>query len=134
VVSWMTAAVLPVPGGLASDLVESLDYPMMASEARLRDVVPDPPGGLLGIDDAIARSLSSDRPRPVNGLDDPHHLADTDPSWAGGDTARIRQLAQAITPSIVWPALGLLELVPGPVAGAVRTGLDTVINLAPKAG
>jgi hypothetical protein len=134
VVSWMTAAVLPVPGGLASDLVESLDYPMMASESRLRDLVPDPPGGLVGIDDSIARSLSSDRPRPVNELADPHHLADTDPSWAGGDTARIRQLAQAITPSIMWPALGLLGLVPGPVAGAVRTGLDTVINLAPKAG
>ncbi len=47
VVSWMTAAVLPVPGGLAADLVESLDHPMMASEARLRDLVPDPPGGLL---------------------------------------------------------------------------------------
>jgi len=134
VVSWMTSAVLPVPGGLAANLVESLDYPMMASEARLRDVVPDPPGGLVGIDDAIARSLSSDRPRPVNDLADPHHLADSDPSWAGGDTARIRQLAQAITPSIMWPALGLLGLVPGPVAGAVRTGLDTVINLAPKAG
>ena len=30
-VSWVTSAVLPVPGGLASDLVESLDHPMMAS-------------------------------------------------------------------------------------------------------
>jgi hypothetical protein len=105
---------------------------MMASEARLRDVVPDPPGGLLGIDDAITRALSSDRPRPVNELADPHHLADTDPSWAGGDIARIRQLAQAVTPSIVRPALGLLGFVPGPVAGAVRTGLDTVINFVPK--
>jgi hypothetical protein len=125
--------VLPVPGGLASDLVESLDYPMMASEARLRDVIPDPPGGLLGIDDAISRALSSGRPRPVNELADPHHLADTDPSWAGGDTARIRQLARAVTPPIVRPALGLLGLVPGPVAAAVRTGLDTLISLVPKA-
>lgn len=132
VVSWMTAAVLPVPGGLAADLVESLDYPMMASEARLRDVVPDPPGGLLGIDDAIARALSSNGPQPVNELADPHHLADTDPSWAGGDAARIRQLAHAITPPIVRPALGLLGLVPGPVAAALRTGLDTLINLVPK--
>ena len=133
VVSWMTAAVLPVPGGLAADLVESLDHPMMASEARLRDLVPDPPGGLLGIDDAISRALSSDRPRPVNALADPHHLADTDPPWAGGDTARIQQLARAVTPSIARPVLGLLGLVPGPVAAALRTGLDTLINLAPKA-
>jgi hypothetical protein len=104
---------------------------MMASEARLRDLVPDPPGGLLGIDDSISRALSSDRRRPVNALADPHHLADTDPPWAGGDAVRIRQLARAVTPSIARPALGLLELVPGPVAGALRTGLDTLINFAP---
>jgi uncharacterized protein YbjT (DUF2867 family) len=133
VVSWMTAAMLPVPGGLAADLVESLDHPMMASEARLRDVVPDPPCGLLGIDQAISRALSSDRPRPVDELADPHHLADTDPTWAGGDTVRIQQLARAVTPSIARPALGLLALAPGPVAAALRTGLDALINLAPKA-
>ena len=131
VVSWLTAAVLPVPGGLAADLVDSLDHPMMASEARLRDLVPDPPGGLLGIDDAISRALSSDRRRPVNALADPHHLADTDPPWAGGDAVRIQQLARAVTPSIARPALGLLALVPGPVAGALRTGLDTLINFTP---
>jgi uncharacterized protein YbjT (DUF2867 family) len=133
VVSWMTAAVLPVPGGLAADLVQSLDHPMMASEARLRDLVSDPPGGLLGIDAAISRALSSDRPRPVNALADPHHLADTDPHWAGGDMVRIQQLARAVIPSIARPALGLLGLVPGPVAAALRTGLDTMINLASKA-
>jgi uncharacterized protein YbjT (DUF2867 family) len=133
VVSWMTAAVLPVPSGLASDLVESLDHPMMASDAHLRDFVPDPPAGLVCIDEAISRSLSSDRPRPVNDLADAHHLADTDPSWAGGDTLRIQQLARVVTPSIAHPALGLLGLVPGPVAAALRTGLDTLINLAPKA-
>jgi uncharacterized protein YbjT (DUF2867 family) len=133
VVSWMTAAVLPVPGGLASDLVESLDHPMMASDAHLRDLVPDPPAGLVGIDEAITRSLSSDHPRAVNDLADPHHLADTDPSWAGGDALRIQQLARPITPSIVRPVLGLLGSVPGPVAAALRTGLDTVISLVPKA-
>jgi uncharacterized protein YbjT (DUF2867 family) len=133
VVSWMTAAVLPVPGGLASDLVESLDHPMVASEARLRDVVADPPGGLVGIDEAISRSLSSRQPPPVNALADPHHLADTDPAWAGGDTLRIQRLVQPITPPIVRPVLGLLGAVPGPVAGALRTGLDTLVSFVPKA-
>jgi uncharacterized protein YbjT (DUF2867 family) len=133
VVSWLAAAVLPVPGGLAADLVQSLDHPMMASEAGLRDLVSDPPGGLVGIDAAISRALSSDRPRPVNALADPHHLADTDPHWAGGDMVRIQQLARAVIPSIARPALGLLGLVPGPVAAALRTGLDTMINLASKA-
>jgi uncharacterized protein YbjT (DUF2867 family) len=132
-VSLVTSAVLPVPGGLASDLVESLDHPMMASGNGLRDLVPDPPDGLVGIDEAITRALASRKPQPVDSLIDPHHLADTDPTWAGGDTFRIRQLASAITPAFARPVLGLLDVVPGPVAAAVRTGLDTAIGLVPKA-
>jgi hypothetical protein len=65
-------------------------------------------------------------------LADPHHLADTDPTWAGGDISRIRTLASMVTPSVAHPALGLLGAVPGPVAGWLRTGLDTMIGLAPK--
>lgn len=132
VVSWVTAAVLPVPGGLAADLVQSLDHPMMASETRLRELVPDPPGGLIGVEEAITRSLGSRRRRPVDELTDAHHLAETDPHWAGGDTLRIQQVAGAVTPGIVHPALGLIGGVPGPVAGAVRTGLDTLLHLVPK--
>ena len=131
VVSMVTAVVLPVPGGLAADLVESLDHPMRASDG-LRELVADPPGGLMAIDDAIKRSLSNGRPRPVNELTDPHHLADTDPVWAGGDAHRIRQVARAVTPPIARPALGLLNAVPGPVAAALRTGLDSLLNLIPK--
>lgn len=131
-VSLVTSAVLPVPGGLAADLVESLDHPMMASGNGLRDLVPDPPGGLVEIDEAITRALESRKPLPVDALADPHHLADTDPVWAGGDTLRIRQLARHITPAFARPALGLLGVVPGPVAGAVRTGLDTAIGLVPR--
>lgn len=132
VVSWLTGAILPVPGGLAGDLVESLDYPMRATQDGLRDLVPDPPGGLVGIEDAIARSLSTRRARPVNELEDVHHLADTDPQWAGGDLRRIRRLAAAVTPSFARPALDLLAVVPKPVAGAVRQGLDHLIGLVPK--
>jgi hypothetical protein len=106
---------------------------MMASDTRLRDIVPDPPDGLLCIDDAITRALASDRRRPVDDLADPHHLADSDPLWAGGDTLRIKQLARPFTPAIVRPVLGLLGAVPGPIAGALRTGLDTVLGLVPKA-
>jgi hypothetical protein len=131
--SWLTAVALPVPQGLAGDLVESLDHPMLASGARLR--VPDPPGGLLSVDDAIALALADQRnhpPRPVNNLADPHHLADSDPIWAGGDALRIRRIARAVTPPIARPTLSLLNLVPGPVAGALRTSLDLLIALTPK--
>ncbi len=131
VASMLTALALPVPGGLAADLVESLDHPMRASDG-LRAVVPDPPGGLLTIDEAMKRSLSNGRPRPVDELSDPHHLADTDPAWAGGDTLRIQRLARSVTPPIARPALGLINVVPGPVAAALRTGLDSLIHLIPK--
>jgi len=130
--SRVTAVALPVPGGLAADLVESLDHPMMASDDGLAGLVPDPPGGLVGIDDAITRALSSRRRLPVNALADSHHLADTDPDWAGGDVSRIRQLAAMVTPAFTRPALGLFNAMPGPAAAALRTGLDTLIGLAPK--
>lgn len=135
VVSRLSGLVLPVPGGLAGDLIQSLDHPMTASKEGLRDIVEDPAGGLTRIDEAIRRSLSPQRRRPVNRLIDVHHLADTDPQWAGGDNQRITQLVRTVTPPIARPALGLLGLlglVPGPVVGAMRTGLDTVVNLIPK--
>lgn len=130
--SKVTGLVLPVPGSLAADLVESLDHPMEASDDGLRDLVPDPPGGLVTVEDAVTLSLSGGEPRPVDGLADPHHLADTDPDWAGGDVLRLRRIAALVTPAAVRPVLGLLEAVPGPVAGAVRAGLDTLLSLAPK--
>ena len=132
VASWVTAVVLPVPDGLAADLVESLDYPMQASGTGLRDLIPDPEGGLLSVEEAIDRALSNRRPRPVNALADPHHLADSDPAWAGGDALRLRRLAAIVTPSIAHPGLGLVDVVPGPIAGALRTGLDILLTLTSK--
>jgi uncharacterized protein YbjT (DUF2867 family) len=133
--SLVTGVALPVPQGLAGDLVESLDHPMRASGSGLRDLVPDPPGGMVGVEEAIMRSLEgqSGHPPPVNALADTHHLADTDPVWAGGDALRIRRLARAVTPPIVRPTLSLVSMVPGPLAGALRTGLDFLVTLAPKA-
>ncbi len=133
--SLVTGVALPVPQGLAGDLVESLDHSMRASGSGLRDLVPDPPGGLVGVQEAITRSLEgqSGHPSPVNALADPHHLADTDPTWAGGDALRIRRLARAVTPPFARPPLGLVNLVPGPLAGALRTYLDILVALTPKA-
>ena len=132
VASLITGVALPVPQGLAGDLVESLDHPMVASGTGLRDHVPDPPGGLVDVEDAIALALGNEPPRPVNALKDPHHLADTDPAWAGGDALRIRRLARAVTPPIARPTLRLVNLVPGPLAGALRTYLDILVTLTPK--
>ncbi|MET0456455.1 MAG: NAD(P)H-binding protein [Mycobacterium sp.] len=130
-VSQVAALFVPVPGGLAADLVESLDFPMTASNDGLRPFVPDPPGGRVSIEEAIELSLASRRQLPVDRLADPHHLADTDPDWAGGDILRLRKLAAMVTPAHARPALALLGAVPGPVAGWWRAGLDTLIGLAP---
>jgi len=132
VASLITGVALPVPQGLAGDLVESLDHPMVACGTGLRDRVPDPPEGLIGVAEAIALALQDEPPRPVNALKDPHHLADTDPAWAGGDALRIRRLARAVTPPIARPTLRLLNMVPGPLAGALRTYLDILVTLTPK--
>lgn len=110
---------------------------MTASAHRLGDVVSDPDGGLVGIEDAIARSLEPVEPKPVDRLTDPHHLADTDAEWAGGDALRIQRLAAMVTPSFAHPALGLISAVPKPVAGAVRAGLDAldaISGMLPKPG
>ena len=109
---------------------------MVASVSGLRDRVPDPPGGLLGVDAAIAMALadgSNRRLKPVNALTDPHQLADSDPAWARGDALYIRRLARAITPSVARPTLRLVNMVPGPLAGVLRTGLDILFTLTPKA-
>ena len=130
--SKVAGSVVPVPTGLAVDLIESLDYPMTASGSLLSDVVPDPPGGLTTIAAATAASVASGPPRPVDKLRDPHHLADSDAQWAGGDALRIRQLITPLTLPFARPALRLISAVPGPITAAVRTGLDLLVGLIPK--
>lgn len=132
VFSRLSAVMLPVPGGLAADLVSSLDHPMRASDRRLRELVPDPPGGLTTLDDAITASLCEERPGPVHLLTDAHHLADTDATWAGGDVLRIQRVAGSVVPAAVGPALRMFSLLPKPVAGMVRTGLDAAVSLLPR--
>jgi uncharacterized protein YbjT (DUF2867 family) len=129
--AWVAGNVVPVPTGLAVDLIASLDHPMTASESQLRTVVADPPGGLTPIDDAIAASVTSPPPRPVDRLADPHHLADSDATWAGGDRLRLHTVLSAVTPSAARPALELLAVMPKPLAAVARTGLDLVVGLIP---
>ena len=85
---------------------------------------------ITSIDDAVAAAVSSPAPRPVDQLADPHHLADSDPLWAGGDALRLRQMAGAVSPAGARTALGLIDAVPGPVAGVLRTGLDMLLAVA----
>ncbi|MCZ4550160.1 NAD(P)H-binding protein [Gordonia rubripertincta] len=110
---FVSGLLVPVPSGLASDLVRSLDYPMKASEHTIRDHVPDPPGGLLTVRQAVELSVASGLPRPVNELPDIHHLADTDPSWAGGDLMRVKREVRDRTVQAAGVVAGLINAVRG---------------------
>jgi uncharacterized protein YbjT (DUF2867 family) len=46
-----------VDGALVTDLMESLSTPMVSTERRIRDYVPDPLGGLLGITEGMVRAV-----------------------------------------------------------------------------
>ena len=68
----LAGVMVPVPTGLAADLIGSLDHPMTASGTLLRDYVPDPDCGLTGIEDAVAASLSGRSPLRVDVLEEVH--------------------------------------------------------------
>src|SRR5208283_2943697 len=58
--------VTPVPSGLAKPLVESLRNEVVASEHDIAGYLPDPPGGLLPLDQAIALALRHTREGDVS--------------------------------------------------------------------
>jgi len=83
--------VTPVPAGLAMPLVESLRNEVVCAEHDIAGYVPDPPGGLLPLDDAIALALEhtcegdvSTRWSSAATPGAPSDPLPTDPSWAGG--------------------------------------------------
>lgn len=76
--------VTPVPTGIAKPLVGSLVHEVVCHESDIRGLVPDPPGGLLPYDEAVAAALTgADGARPEPGSVDPARLTSADPDWAG---------------------------------------------------
>ncbi|MCH5644998.1 NAD(P)H-binding protein [Gordonia sp. ABSL49_1] len=109
----VTARIVPVPTGLTADLVTSLSQPMAAGERHIRDLVPDPPNGLTSMKDAVAASVHTPYPRPICDLTDPHHLADSDPDWAGGDLMRARRRVGSIVDSATHRVRNVVSLLTG---------------------
>ncbi len=99
--------ITPAPAALTEELVTSLQYPMRASEHRITEFVSPPTGGLTTMRDAIRASVDSPYPRPVSELDDLHHLADTDPDWAGGDLLRARRAALGAVVGVIGTVAGV---------------------------
>ena len=83
--------VTPVPASLAMPLVESLRNEVVCSEHDIAQYIPDPPGGLLPLDQAITLALRNTREGAVSTRwssaatpGAPSDPLPTDPSWAGG--------------------------------------------------
>ena len=83
--------VTPVPASLAMPLVESLRNEVVCSEHDIAQYIPDPPGGLLPLDQAITLALRNTREGAVStrwssaaAPGAPSDPLPTDPSWAGG--------------------------------------------------
>lgn len=83
--------VTPVPSAIARPLVDSLQHEVVCREDDVRRFVPDPPEGLVGVDDAIELALArihdgevTTRWSSASVPGAPSDPLPTDPDWAGG--------------------------------------------------
>jgi uncharacterized protein YbjT (DUF2867 family) len=134
--------VTPVPGALARPLVESLTSEVVCREHDIAAYIPDPPGGLLGFDDALRLALRRVREADV-GLgargsaapapEAPSDPLPTDPDWAGGSLyTDERERRSGAPPAAVWRVIegiggdhGWYSL---PVAWRLRGLLDRLVG------
>ena len=132
--------VTPVPAALARPLVRSMVDEAVCSEHDIAEHVPDPPEGLLGVDDAVLLALTRVRELAVETRwssaswpGAPSDSLPTDPAWAGGSlyVDERRRTVQA-RPEDLW---GVLEGIGGengwysfPLAWTVRGVLDRLVG------
>jgi uncharacterized protein YbjT (DUF2867 family) len=60
IASWWVGLVTPIPSGLARPLVESLECDAVMREHDIDTIIPHPPGGLTGYQDAVTEALEQD--------------------------------------------------------------------------
>ncbi|MEP7025433.1 MAG: SDR family oxidoreductase [Actinomycetota bacterium] len=111
--SFWVGLVTPVPAALARPLVESLRNEVVCSEHDIARYVPDPPGGLMPLDQAIELALRHVRDHSVatrwSSAGTPGAPSDplpSDPSWAGG-SLQVDKRARIVhaPPVAVWQVI-----------------------------
>ena len=128
--------VTPVPANLARPLVESLRNEVVCSEHDIAGYIPDPPEGLLTLDQAITAALRYTREGAVSTRwtsaatpGAPSDPLPTDPSWAGGSLyVDARNSVVRASPAALWRVIegigGQTGWYSFPAAWAVRGLLD----------
>ncbi|GAA2033406.1 SDR family oxidoreductase [Catenulispora yoronensis] len=138
--SHWVGAVTPVPASIARPLVESLRHEVVCADRRIAELVPDPPEGLVGFDDAVR--LARTRVQEANVTTRwssasvpgaPSDPLPTDPAWAGGSLYRdLRQAEVDIPADRVWRAVEAIGGQTGwysfPLAWAARGWLDRMVG------
>jgi uncharacterized protein YbjT (DUF2867 family) len=128
--------VTPVPASLAMPLVESLRNEVVCSDHDIAGYIPDPPEGLLPLDQAITLALRHTREGAVSTRwssaatpGAPSDPLPTDPSWAGGSLyVDARNKVVHAPPAALWQVIEGIGGETGwysfPAAWAVRGLLD----------
>ncbi|MGN6331484.1 MAG: SDR family oxidoreductase, partial [Motilibacteraceae bacterium] len=102
--------VTPVPASLAKPLVQSLRNTVVCREHDIARYVPDPPGGLIGLDRAVELALTRVREMEVptrwssaSVAGAPSDPLPTDPNWSGGSLyLDERERVVDATPEALW--------------------------------
>jgi uncharacterized protein YbjT (DUF2867 family) len=132
--------VTPVPRAIARPLIDSLRNEVVCHEHDIAQWIPDPPEGLLGLDESIRLALQRIREAAVEtrwssaawpgGPSDP---LPTDPDWAGGSLftdAREREVAARA--DVLWQVIESIGGENGwyswPLAWSVRGWLDRLVG------
>lgn len=103
--------VTPVPAALAVPLAQSMAEDAVCEERSIRELIPDPPGGLADYRTAVARALARELgggvPTSWDGSwrrgGDAAASAPGDPGWSGHTVYRdLREETAGVDPALVW--------------------------------
>ena len=132
--------VTPVPNGIARPLVESLRHEVVCREHDIARYIPDPPGGLVGFDDAVQLALTRVRNADVVTRwssavlgDAPSNPLPSDPDWSGGSLYEDnREVEVDAAADAVWDVIEGIGGENGwysfPLAWAVRGWMDRLVG------
>ncbi|MCW2830145.1 MAG: hypothetical protein JWP31_837 [Aeromicrobium sp.] len=105
--------ITPVPASLARPLVESLRNTVVANDTDIKELIPDPPDGLVDFDRSVELALTK-----IQDLDVPTSWSSaatagapaeglpTDPDWAGGSLYKDERTREVdASPAALWAVI-----------------------------